>query len=142
MGRLDKDSEGLLLLTNDGDLCNEISRARNRHEKEYIVSVNRALTEDFLEGMAKGVRIYEPGRERWVVTRECPVQKWDDRTFSIVLTQGYNRQIRRMCEHFNYRVTGLIRIRVVNIELGDMKPGEIRQATEEELSELKKRMNL
>ena len=142
VGRLDKDSDGLLLLTNDGDLGNEMSRARNRHEKEYIVSVNRALTEDFLEGMAKGVRIYEPGRERWVVTRECPVQKWDDRTFSIVLTQGYNRQIRRMCEHFNYRVTGLIRIRVVNIELGDMKPGEIRQATEEELSELKKRMNL
>ncbi len=142
VGRLDKDSEGLLLLTNDGDLCNEISRARNRHEKEYMVSVNRALTEDFLEGMAKGVRIYEPGREQWVVTRECQVQKWDDRTFSIVLTQGYNRQIRRMCEHFNYRVTGLTRIRVVNIELGDMKPGEIRQATEEELSELKKRMNL
>lgn len=140
VGRLDKDSEGLLLLTNDGDLCNEISKAKNQHEKEYVVTVNRAITEDFLEGMAKGVRIYEPGKEKWVVTRECKVQKQGNNTFSIILTQGYNRQIRRMCEHFNYRVTKLSRIRVMNIELGDMKPGDIRQATEEEITGLKKRV--
>lgn len=138
VGRLDKDSEGLLLLTNDGDLCNDISKARNEHEKEYVVTVNRPVTEDFLHGMAEGVRILDGNRNQWVVTRPCKLEKLGDKTFSIILTQGYNRQIRRMCEHFDYRVRSLKRIRVMNICLGDMCPGDIRQATKEELAGLKK----
>ena len=140
MGRLDKDSEGLLLLTNDGDLCNEIAKARNQHEKEYVVTVNRTVTEEFLNGMENGVRIYDSNKEKWVVTRPCKLQQINDNTFSIILTQGLNRQIRRMCEHFEYRVVKLRRIRVMNIEIGDMKPGEIRRITEAELVELKKRI--
>lgn len=138
IGRLDKDSEGLLLLTNDGDLCNEISKARNEHEKEYVVRVNRLITEEFLEAMANGVRIMDANKERWVVTRPCKVAKLGDRTFSIILTQGYNRQIRRMCEHFDYRVSHLRRIRVMNINLGEMKPGDIRHVTDEERIELRR----
>lgn len=140
VGRLDKDSEGLLLLTNDGDLCNEIAKARNQHEKEYVVTVNRTVTEEFLNGMENGVRIYDSNKEKWVVTRPCKLQQINDNTFSIILTQGLNRQIRRMCEHFEYRVVKLRRIRVMNIEIGDMKPGEIRRITEAELVELKKRI--
>lgn len=138
IGRLDKDSEGLLLLTNDGDLCNEISKAKNEHEKEYIVRVNRDITDDFMERMGSGVRILDGNRNRYVVTRPCKVEKLDKRTFSIILTQGYNRQIRRMCEYFDYRVTNLLRTRVMNIELGDMKPGDIRNATDAEINRLKK----
>lgn len=140
IGRLDKDSEGLLLLTNDGDLCNAVSKARNMHEKEYIVTVNRSVTDDFLKGMAEGVRIYDSNKEQWVVTRQCKVCKKNDKTFSIILTQGLNRQIRKMCEHFGYKVTKLRRIRVMNVLLGDMKPGEIRYVTEEELTELQRRI--
>lgn len=140
IGRLDKDSEGLLLLTNDGDLCNEIAKARNQHEKEYVVTVNRALTEEFLKGMANGVRIYDSNRDEWVVTRPCIVRKKNDRTFSIILTQGLNRQIRKMCEHFGYKVTKLRRIRVMNILLEGMQPGEIRNVSEEEFAELRKRI--
>ncbi len=140
IGRLDKDSEGLLLLTNDGNLCNEIARARNRHEKEYIVSVNRDLTEEMLKGMAEGVRIYDPNKDVWVVTRPCRVKKLGVRSFSIILTQGLNRQIRRMCEQLGYRVTALRRVRVMNIELGEMKPGEIRPVKEEEIANLRKRI--
>lgn len=142
VGRLDKDSEGLLLFTNDGDLCNEISRARNQHEKEYVVTVNRSVTEEFLKGMAEGVRIHDSNKERWVVTNRCKVKKKNDKSFSIILTQGLNRQIRKMCESFDYKVTKLRRIRVMNIEIGDMKPGDIRMATEEELAELKRRISL
>lgn len=138
IGRLDKDSEGLLLLTNDGDLCNEISKSKNEHEKEYIVTVNQDVTEDFLEGMGNGVRILDKNKNRYVVTRPCKVEKLNKRTFSIVLTQGYNRQIRRMCEYFDYRVVTLRRVRVMNILLGKMKPGEIRNATPEEIKELKR----
>lgn len=138
VGRLDKDSEGLLLLTNDGDLCNEIARARNQHEKEYEVKVNRTITRDFLEGMAGGVRIYDSNKEEWTVTRPCKIRKTSDNTFSIILTQGLNRQIRKMCEHFEYRVISLRRVRVMNILIGDMKPGELRPVTEEELVELRR----
>ena len=141
IGRLDKDSEGLLLLTNDGDLCNAIAKARNLHEKEYIVTVNRSVTEEFLKGMGAGVQIYDANKDEWVITRPCKVQKRNDKTFSIILTQGYNRQIRRMCEHFGYKVTKLRRIRVMNIMLADMKPGEIREATEEEIKELRRRIH-
>lgn len=140
IGRLDKDSEGLLLLSNDGDLCNEISKARNQHEKEYVVTVNRTITEDFLKKMAEGVRIHDSNKDIWVVTNPCKLKKKNDKSFSIILTQGLNRQIRKMCDHFEYKVVKLRRIRVMNIEIGDMKPGDIRQATEEELIELKRRI--
>ena len=141
VGRLDKDSEGLLLLTNDGDLCNAIAKARNMHEKEYIVTVNRSITDEFLKGMASGVRIHDANKDEWVVTRPCKIHKRNDKTFSIILTQGLNRQIRRMCEQFGYKVTKLRRIRVMNIMLGDMKPGEIREVTEEEIQELRRRIH-
>lgn len=140
IGRLDKDSEGLLLLTNDGDLCNEIAKARNKHEKEYVVTVNRSITEAFLNGMKAGVRIYDPNKNRWVVTNPCTLKKENDKTFSIVLTQGLNRQIRKMCEQFEYQVVKLKRIRVMNIRLGDMKPGDMRPITKEEFLEIRKRI--
>ncbi len=137
IGRLDKDSEGLLLLTNDGDLCNEVSKARNQHEKEYVVTVNRPITDDFIEGMSQGVRIYNADKDSYVVTNPCKVYPQNDTTFTIILTQGLNRQIRRMCEHFGYRVKRLRRIRVMNITLIDMQPGEIRDVSEEEYAKLK-----
>ncbi|MCM1178792.1 MAG: pseudouridine synthase [Clostridium sp.] len=136
IGRLDKDSEGLLLLTNDGVLCNNVARARNRHEKEYIVQVNRPVTEDFLKRMSEGVRILDGNKQVYRVTAPCEVSKLADKSFSIVLTQGMNRQIRRMCEHFDYRVVKLKRIRVMNVLLGDRKPGDIWELGGEELSEL------
>ena len=139
IGRLDKDSEGLLLLSNDGDLCNEISKARNQHEKEYVVTVNRTITEEFLKKMAEGVRIHDSNKDIWVVTNPCRLKKKNDKSFSIILTQGLNRQIRKMCEQFEYKVVKLRRIRVMNIEIGDMKPGDIRMATKEELAELQRR---
>lgn len=140
IGRLDKESEGLLLLTNDGNLCNEISKAKNAHEKEYIVTVNKDLTQDFLEGMATGVRILDANKDRMVVTRPCKVEQLSQRSFSIILTQGYNRQIRRMCEHYDYRVRALKRVRVMNIELGTLPSGHMRQATDLEVQELKKQL--
>ena len=118
VGRLDKDSRGLLLMTNNGDIINKIMRAVNRHEKEYKVTVDRAVTEDFLEQMAGGVPILD------TVTRPCRVQKIGKYTFSIILTQGMNRQIRRMCEALGYQVKDLVRTRIVNIELGNLKEGE------------------
>lgn len=140
IGRLDKDSEGLLLLTNDGDLCNEISKARNWHEKEYEVSVNHPITDVFLRKMSEGVRILDANKDVWVVTKPCIIKRINERSFSIILTQGYNRQIRRMCEELGYKVVGLKRIRVVNIMLGDLKPGESRDVMEDELNELKRRI--
>lgn len=137
IGRLDKDSEGLLLLTNDGDLCNEVSKARNQHEKEYVVTVNKPITADFLEDMARGVRIYNPDKDTYVVTNPCKVYLQNENTFTIILTQGLNRQIRRMCEHFGYRVKRLRRIRVMNITINDMQPGEIRNVSDVECAELK-----
>lgn len=137
IGRLDKDSEGLLLLTNDGVLCNDVSKARNQHEKEYIVHVNQPVTEDFLKRMSEGVRIFDGNKQIYRVTNPCKVNKLTDKSFSIVLTQGMNRQIRRMCEHFDYRVTKLKRIRVMNVLLGDRKPGDIWELSGEELSKLR-----
>lgn len=141
IGRLDKDSEGLLLLTNDGDLCNEIAKARNQHEKEYVVTVNRTITEDFLKGMSEGVRIHDSNKDIWVETNPCKIKKKNDKSFAIILTQGLNRQIRKMCEYFDYRVVKLRRIRVMNIEIGDMKPGDLREATKQELEEIRNRIN-
>lgn len=130
IGRLDKDSEGLLLLTNDGDIVNKILRARNNHEKEYIVTVNQDLTQAFLEGMAKGVPILD------TVTRPCTVERLGKRTFRIILTQGLNRQIRRMSAHFGYKVVTLKRIRIMNIQLGSLPLGKTRELSPLEMQEL------
>lgn len=132
VGRLDKDSEGLILLTNQGDLVNKIMRAGNRHEKEYLVDVNQDITPEFIAGMAGGVYL----EELEVTTRKCLVQKVEKRRFRIVLTQGYNRQIRRMCEAFGYRVKRLKRVRIMNIKLGDLKVGTYREATPAEWEKL------
>ncbi|MBU2997906.1 23S rRNA pseudouridine(2604) synthase RluF [Cellulophaga baltica] len=129
IGRLDKPSEGLIFLTDDGDIVNKILRARNNHEKEYIVAVNKPITSDFLRKMSSGVPILD------TVTRPCKVEKIDKYTFSIILTQGLNRQIRRMCDHLEYRVKRLQRVRIMNIEL-DVEVGKWRHITENELKEI------
>ena len=131
-GRLDKDSEGLLLLTNDGDLINGLMRAANYHEKEYVVRVNKPVTEEFLRRMSEGVFLQELD----VRTRPCRTEQIGKFSFRIILTQGLNRQIRRMCRELGYQATGIKRIRVANILLGDMKPGEIRPLEKEELEAL------
>ena len=132
VGRLDKDSEGLLLLTNDGELMNEILKARNYHEKEYEVKVNRPVTNTFLKKMSSGVPILD------TVTRPCQVERTGEKSFRIVLTQGLNRQIRRMCESLDYRVTDLKRTRIMNIRLGRLAVGSWRNVTGKELNELLK----
>ncbi|MCR5684513.1 MAG: pseudouridine synthase [Lachnospiraceae bacterium] len=134
IGRLDKESEGLILLTNDGDIVNKILRASNHHEKEYIVKVNKELTPEFLEKMSKGVEILD------TVTLPAKVEQIDKNTFSIVLTQGLNRQIRRMCEALDYRVRALKRVRIMNIQLGRLKSGTYRNVTPAELEELSRRI--
>lgn len=130
IGRLDKDSEGLLLMTNNGDIINKMMRAGNAHEKEYKVTVNRPVTDEFLRKMSEGVPILD------TVTRTCKVEQIGKFKFRIILTQGLNRQIRRMCEYFGYKVTRLERVRVMNITLGDLKPGQYRKVAEEEMQEL------
>lgn len=131
IGRLDKDSEGLLLLTNQGELVNKMMRAGNCHEKEYLVTVDKPVTEDFIKKMSNGVPVLG------TVTRKCRVEKTGEKTFRIILTQGLNRQIRRMCEYLGYRVKRLKRIRVTNLELGDLPVGQYREAEEKELEDLK-----
>lgn len=131
-GRLDRDSKGLLIMTNDGDLIDRMMRARNYHEKEYIVKVNNAVTDDFIHKMSDGVYL----DELEVTTRPCTVTKVGEYTFRIILTQGLNRQIRRMCASLGYKVESLMRVRVMNVELRNLKPGEYRRITGEELSEL------
>lgn len=130
IGRLDKDSEGLLLLTNDGDIVNEILRAENRHEKEYLVTVDRPATSLFLESLSKGVRIMGE------MTLPCRVTRHDESSFRIILIQGLNRQIRRMCSALGYQVRCLQRIRIMNIQLGALKPGEWRYLSEAEIAGL------
>ena len=134
VGRLDKDSEGLLLLTNNGEIVNKMMRAGNYHEKEYIVTVNKPISEPFLRGMRGGVPLVEIG----ATTRRCKVEQLSGRQCRIILTQGLNRQIRRMCEYFGYRVEKLVRIRIMNIELQDLKPGECRRVTAEEYQTLQR----
>ena len=129
IGRLDKFSEGLIFLTNDGDIVNKILRARNNHEKEYIVSVNRPINREFIETMSNGVEILE------TKTKKCFVKKLGPKKFKIILTQGLNRQIRRMCETLGYRVKSLKRVRIMNIKL-DLPIGKFREFSKEELSEL------
>jgi 23S rRNA pseudouridine2604 synthase len=130
IGRLDKDSEGLILLTNDGDIVNEILRSENNHEKEYVVSVDRPITELSLRMMASGVRIMGE------MTKPARVTRVDPTTFRIVLTQGLNRQIRRMCSALGYRAQRLQRVRIINVHLGGLRPGEWRNLTQQELAGL------
>lgn len=130
IGRLDKDSEGLLLLTNDGDIVNEILRAENHHEKEYVVQVDKPITEQFLKKMAAGVEILD------TKTLPCRVEKVSNYVFKIILEQGLNRQIRRMCSALGYSVKRLQRIRIMNIHLGNLKVGQWRDLTEKERTEL------
>ena len=132
IGRLDKPSEGLIFLTNDGDIVNKILRAGNNHEKEYYVSVNKTVTEDFVQKMGNGIPILG------AVTKKCFVEKVSDKVFKIILTQGLNRQIRRMCEYLEYEVTKLKRTRIMNVELGYLQTGDWRELTDEEMSEINK----
>lgn len=131
IGRLDKPSEGLILLTDDGDIVNKILRASNNHEKEYIVTVDKPISQTFLQHMRNGVPILD------TVTRKCKVDKLDSTTFKIVLTQGLNRQIRRMCEYLGYEVLTLKRVRIMNIEL-DVPVGKYRELSDVEMEELNK----
>ena len=132
VGRLDKDSEGLLLMTNDGSLVNALMKAKNHHEKEYIVEVNKNIDEAFLQAMSGGVYI----KELKVKTRKCYIEKISEKSFKIILTQGLNRQIRRMCESLGFKVLSLRRIRIVNITLGKLKTGEYRKLSTTELDTL------
>lgn len=134
IGRLDKASSGLILLTNDGDIVNKILRTENNHEKEYIVTVNRSITDDFIYNMQKGVPILG------TVTKKCYVRKLNDKKFKIILTQGLNRQIRRMCEYYDYNVMTLKRVRIMNIELANLKVGQWRDLTAAELKLLKEEL--
>ena len=129
IGRLDKASEGLIFMTNDGDIVNKILRARNNHEKEYTVTVNKPITDRFIERMGNGIPILD------TVTRKCKVEQISKYIFKIILTQGLNRQIRRMCEHLGYEVTALKRIRIINISL-DIPMGRYRDLTDAEIKEL------
>ncbi|MEE9348650.1 MAG: 23S rRNA pseudouridine(2604) synthase RluF [Flavobacteriaceae bacterium] len=131
IGRLDKPSEGLIFLTNDGDIVNKILRARNNHEKEYLVTVNKSISTEFIKKMSAGVEILD------TITRNCYVEQVNQKTFKIILTQGLNRQIRRMCEALDYRVRTLQRTRIMNISL-DVPVGEWRDITKEELIEINK----
>ena len=129
-GRLDKDSRGLLIMTNNGDIINKMMRAGNCHEKEYKVTVDKEITPAFLKKMSEGVEILD------TVTRPCKVEKIGKYTFKIILTQGLNRQIRRMCEALGYKVKDLYRIRIMNIEIGNLKEGKTRRLTDKELEGL------
>ena len=148
VGRLDKNSQGLILLTNDGELANAIQKARNDHEKEYVVRVDKPLTAAFVKGMMAGVPLeIEPSRESGMdddtekkvrVTKKCVVEQTGKNTFRIIITEGINRQIRRMCEHFGYRVTFLKRVRVMNVGLGNLPIGQYRKLTKNEEATLRR----
>jgi 23S rRNA pseudouridine2604 synthase len=132
VGRLDRDSEGLIFLTNDGSIVNKILRAGNRHEKEYLVTVDKPVTNEFLTGMSRGVPILN------TVTRACRIRAVGPRSFRIILMQGLNRQIRRMCEYFGYQVQRLVRVRIMNITLGSLKSGEWRSLTPKEITGIRR----
>jgi len=138
VGRLDKPSEGLIILTNDGTIVNQILRSENNHEKEYVVTVNKNITEEFIENMSNGVRIFNPVTNKHVVTNKCKVTKVNNRTFKIILSQGLNRQIRRMCEAFRYEVIKLQRVRIMDLTLKGIAPGKWRKLTPKEVEGLLK----
>ena len=135
IGRLDKDSEGLILLTNDGDIVNEILRSENQHEKEYVVSVDRPITPEFLKQMSEGVKILD------TITLPCKVEQLSKYDFKIILTQGLNRQIRRMCEELGYNVYRLQRIRIMNIQLDNLPVGQWRYLSKKEKTQLFNELN-
>ena len=135
IGRLDKDSSGLILLTNNGDLVNECLRVENGHEKEYIVEVDKKITPEFLNKMSNGVKIYNPVNNSYVVTLPCKIKQINKFKFSIILTQGYNRQIRRMCSAFDYHVRTLKRVRFMNLHL-DVEEGKYRLLSDTEIKKL------
>lgn len=137
VGRLDKDSEGLMLLTNDGELMNSILKAAGGHEKEYIVTVDRIITDEFINRMEKGVVITNGATGKKIRTAPCRLKRMDDKSFSIILIQGLNRQIRRMCGSFGYRVMELKRTRIMNVRVDGLQPGDIREVTGEELGILR-----
>lgn len=130
IGRLDKFSEGLIFLTNDGDIVNKILRVGNAHEKEYVVNVDKPITREFIRAMGSGVPILD------TVTRPCKVRQVSNSSFNIILTQGLNRQIRRMTEHLGYYVTRLMRVRIMNVPLGNLKPGEWRELNQQEMARI------
>lgn len=132
IGRLDKPSEGLIFLTNDGDIVNKILRAGNNHQKEYIVSVNKPITLEFIQRMGNGIPILG------TVSKKCPVEQLNKNTFKIILTQGLNRQIRRMCEYLDYEVTKLKRTRIMNVDLGKLEEGNWRELTDDEMAIINK----
>lgn len=132
VGRLDKDSTGLILLTNDGELTDRILRSKNGHEKEYVVTVNRPLRKEVLDAMAQGVPILD------TMTKPCRIDRIDEKSFRIILTQGLNRQIRRMCEYFGYRVIRLKRIRIMNVLLDGLPEGKWRYLSDEEITQMEK----
>ncbi len=142
VGRLDKDSEGLILLTNHGDIVNEILRSHNQNEKDYEVTVNKAINQSFLEKMAAGVEIYNPTKNEYTITNPCRITKTGKKTFKLTLSQGLNRQIRRMSWKLGYRVVKLKRVRIMNIDLGNLPTGQWRHLTDHELSEMLSQLNM
>lgn len=143
VGRLDKNSEGLILLTNNGDIVNKIMKASACHEKEYIVTVNRDITDDFIYKMSNGIHLRDTRNGKVIldeVTRKCKVYKINKRTFGIILTQGINRQIRRMCRELGCNAVALKRVRIMNIRLGDLKIGQYRNVTDDEYKELMRKI--
>ncbi len=136
IGRLDKPSEGLIFLTNDGSIVNKILREENKHEKEYVVTVDKDITQEFITKMGNGVRIFNPVTNKYVTTKKCLITKVNNKTFKIVLTQGLNRQIRRMCEVFGYSVKKLQRVRIMNISLKGLPAGKWRRLSEQEVKGL------
>ena len=137
VGRLDKNSEGLIILTNDGDIVNKILREGNDKKKEYIVTVNKSITSNFIRSMSEGVKIYNPVKNEYTVTQKCEVSKINDRTFKIILSQGLNRQIRRMCTALEYKVINLKRIKIMDLTLEGLNTGEWRNLTSQEIENLK-----
>ena len=137
VGRLDKDSEGLIILTKDGDIVNKILREGNDKKKEYIVTVNKSITSNFIRSMSEGVEIYNPVRNEYTVTQKCDVSKINDRTFKIILSQGLNRQIRRMCTALEYKVINLKRVKIMDLTLEGLNTGEWRNLTSQEIENLK-----
>lgn len=137
VGRLDKQSEGLILLTDDGCIVNELLREEHNEEKDYIVTVDKVITQEFIENMSKGVKIYNPRKKEYTITKHCVVVQLDDTRFKITLSQGLNRQIRRMCRRFQYTVTKLQRVRIKNLALGSLELGRWRYLSDEEVQGLK-----
>lgn len=136
IGRLDKDSSGLILLTNDGQIVNQILRSENEHEKEYVVTTEKPYDEAFLQAMSRGVEIYNPVRHERTITKPCIVKPLTERTFSIVLTQGLNLQIRRMAKELNHHVVKLKRVRIMHLTLGNLPEGKWRKLTDSEMNSL------